>query len=178
MNVQVTTCPPQRFGVFWLCICWVSLRSVAAPLGTRLCRSKSSLDRQLKVTNPLLWLEGSWQWANFKKCWTIPLSYTVIEGSIWILVDNEACVFLVRDIVKFSEGTGTSDHTEVCDLDHDLRVTLPPLWVEWEMYTDTFSTMNLWDWTWKFLYKTVWRLPLLTHQAQVCMKRATVCWEV
>ena len=51
----------------------ISLRSVAAPLSTRLCRSKSSLDRQLKVTNLLLWLEASWQWANFQKCWTIPL---------------------------------------------------------------------------------------------------------
>ena len=83
MNVQVTTCPPQCFGVFWLCICWVwqgkprnsiSFRSVAAPLGTRLGLSKSSLDRQLKVMNLLLWLERSWQWANFQKCWTIPLN--------------------------------------------------------------------------------------------------------
>ena len=84
LNVLVTTCPPQHFGVFWLCICWVwwgkprnsiSLRSVAAPLGTRLRRSKSSLDRQLKVTNLLLWLEGSWQWDNFQKCWTNDRGY-------------------------------------------------------------------------------------------------------
>ena len=79
VNVQVTTCPLQHFGVFWLCICWVwwgkprnsiSLHSVAAPLGTWLHRSKSSLDWQLKVTNLLLWQEGSWQWAN----WTVELS--------------------------------------------------------------------------------------------------------
>ena len=31
---------------------------------------------------------------------------------------------------------------------------------------------------WSFLYKTVWKLPLLAHQTQVCMKRATVCCEV
>ena len=92
VNVQVTTCPPQRFGVFWLCIdegVWwgkprnsISLRSAAALLGTRLCRSKSSLDRQLKVMNLLLWLEGSWQWANFQKFWTIPLRILVYLISI------------------------------------------------------------------------------------------------
>ena len=45
--------------------------------------------------------------------------------------------------MKFSEVTGTSDHTDVSDPDHELRVTLPPLSAEWEMYIDTFTTMSL-----------------------------------